>query len=561
MTQLSSLILLIALTCLGGVLLSAWLTRSVDGNAHVINNAGSLRMLSYRLLAEVPVKEEDQAVFARIRHLLWQPEIKSAADNAGLKPSLQALQQQWLQIIEPSLRTAQNREMVKTQVAAFVDNINKLVQTLDNRTTRRLEQIARMHFLLVIVLIAELLLMRAWLRKRVLLPWRALMNQADKISLSDFTPRVAVKGSDEMAQLALALNQMTGALSQSYGLLEQRVLEKTATLAQKHDELRFLFEASQRLQGNQPLNERIDGVLTLLTFVTPLMSPTLNAGPLPAADAGEHQLYWPLRPAQPERGYLNARLPSSIQLTADQQQLIVTLCEMIANTQTVTSQQDYRQQVALMEERAIIARELHDSIAQSLSCLKMQLGYVQMQPGLKDPHTVELLAQMRQQLNRSWQQLRELLTTFRVQLSQPGLLPALAETCEEFTARLGYRPELDWQAAGAAFTPSQALHVTNIVREALNNVARHASASKVKITVKCSANQVCLRIRDNGRGFVADSVASQHYGLAIMHGRAQALNGQFSLHTVPGSGTRIDVSFPLITTDGDNYDASNAFTD
>ncbi|WP_177203281.1 histidine kinase [Izhakiella capsodis] len=545
MTQLSSLILLIALTCLGGVLLSAWLTRSVDGNAHVINNAGSLRMLSYRLLSEVPVKAEDEAVFTRIRQLLWQPEIINAADTAGLKPSLIALQQQWLQTIAPSLRAAQQRDGVKAQVAGFVDNINKLVQALDNRTTRRLEQTARMHFLLVIVLITELLLMRSWLRKRVLLPWRALMDQADKISLSDFTPRVAVDGSDEMAQLASALNQMTGALSQSYGLLEQRVLEKTATLAQKHDELRFLFEASQRLQGNEPLSERIAGVLKLLTHVTPLNNPTLKSGPLPAADAAKHHLYWPLRPTQPEHDYLNACLNDSTPLTADQHQLIVTLCEMIANTQTIARQQDYRQQVALMEERAIIARELHDSIAQSLSCLKMQLGYVQMQPGLKEPKTAELLGQMRQELNRSWQQLRELLTTFRVQLSQPGLQPALAETCDEFTSRLGYRPELDWQTADAAFTPSQALHVTNIVREALNNVVRHASASQVKITVKCSANQVFLRIRDNGRGFVADSVADQHYGLAIMHGRAQALNGQFGLHTTPGSGTRIDVSFPL----------------
>ncbi|PIJ49534.1 hypothetical protein BL250_12020 [Erwinia sp. OLTSP20] len=437
------------------------------------------------------------------------------------------------------------------------------MQALDIRSTQRLQQSTHIHFMLIFVLITELLLMRHWLRKRVLLPWRALMNQADTISLTDFTPRVAINGRDEMAQLASALNQMASALAQSYGTLEKRVLEKTASLAQKHDELRFLFAASQRLQSNAPLSERINAVLKQLCRVTPLIAPSLSHYPQSSSVAvgNQQQHYWQLRPGKPEQGYLNARLPASHHLTCDQQQLIVTLCEMIANTQTAASQQDYRQQVALMEERSAIARELHDSIAQSLSCLKIQLGCIQMQPCLKQPDTVALLAQMREELNRSWRQLRELLTTFRVQLSQPGLLPALAETCTEFSTRLGYPPQLDWQAASVGFTPSQSLHLTNIVREALNNVVRHASATAVHIVVSYHNHQVKLSVQDNGRGFIADSVAREHFGLAIMHGRAQALNGHFRLHTTPGRGTRIEVCFPLTIQDDNDHDSRNTLTD
>jgi two-component system nitrate/nitrite sensor histidine kinase NarX len=73
-----------------------------------------------------------------------------------------------------------------------------------------------------------------------------------------------------------------------------------------------------------------------------------------------------------------------------------------------------------MEERATIARELHDSIAQSLSCMKMQVSCLQMQGDDLPEESRQLLGQIRNELNTSWAQLRELLTTFRLQLTEPG---------------------------------------------------------------------------------------------------------------------------------------------
>lgn len=87
-----------------------------------------------------------------------------------------------------------------------------------------------------------------------------------------------------------------------------------------------------------------------------------------------------------------------------------------------------------MEERATIARELHDSIAQSLSCMKMQVSCLQMQGDALPTESRQLLGQIRNELNTSWAQLRELLTTFRLQLTEPGLRPALESSCQEYSA-------------------------------------------------------------------------------------------------------------------------------
>ena len=86
----------------------------------------------------------------------------------------------------------------------------------------------------------------------------------------------------------------------------------------------------------------------------------------------------------------------------------------------IERQVDHQQQLMLMEERAAIARELHDSIAQSLSCLKMQIACLQMQGETLSSASQALVQQMREELNGAYRQLRELLTTFRLQLTEPA---------------------------------------------------------------------------------------------------------------------------------------------
>ncbi len=207
----------------------------------------------------------------------------------------------------------------------------------------------------------------------------------------------------------------------------------------------------------------------------------------------------------------------------------------------------------LTEERGIIARELHDSIAQSLSYLKIQVARLQSQMGSPagDRTTIDdALNELRDGLNTAYQHLRELLVTFRLQLDQPDFCSALQATVEEFANRV---PNVDIDLVMASEIPmlsaDQRIHLVHIVREALSNALRHAQASRVSITVASieDATRLVIRVDDNGTGFdVSGTQGMQgHFGLKIMRERAWRLGGSWSIARLDAGGTRIEVGVPL----------------
>lgn len=264
---------------------------------------------------------------------------------------------------------------------------------------------------------------------------------------------------------------------------------------------------------------------------------------LPPLPDGGTTLKWRLSDAHNQYGILLATLPVGRHLSHDQQQLVDTLVEQLTSTLALDRHQEKQQQLIVMEERATIARELHDSIAQSLSCMKMQVSCLQMQGDALPTESRQLLGQIRNELNTSWAQLRELLTTFRLQLTEPGLRPALEASCQEYSAHFGFTVQLDYQLP-PRFVPShQAIHLLQIAREALSNALKHASATEVTVTVSQRDNQVRLVVADNGRGVPDHAERSNHYGLIIMRDRAQSLRGDCQVRRRETGGTEVIVTF------------------
>ncbi|MDF4405771.1 histidine kinase, partial [Vibrio parahaemolyticus] len=144
---------------------------------------------------------------------------------------------------------------------------------------------------------------------------------------------------------------------------------------------------------------------------------------------------------------------------------------------------EQQQQLLIMDERSAIARELHDSIAQSLSCLKMQISYLQLQPEPLPEKPQQLLTEMRSEINTAYSQLRELLTTFRLKLTEPGLLPSLESTISEFSERMGYTIKLHYDIPAKSISPHQSIHIIQIIREALSNILKHANASWAEVSL------------------------------------------------------------------------------
>ena len=570
--QLALIVLLSTAIGVAGIGISARLVHGVQGSAHAINKAGSLRMQSYRLLAAIPLTEGDSKLLDDMNATVFSEELQNAALRDGQDSQLKALQQYWQLELAPGMKHAQNQATVATDVASFVDRIDHLVTSFDHTTEQRIRYVVWLQRVMAIGMALLFLFTIVWLRARLLRPWKQLLAMARAVSHRDFTQRVHISGRNEMASLGMALNNMSKELAESYSVLERRVQEKPAGLEQKNEILAFLWQANRRLHSSAPLCERISPVLNGLQGLTLLRDIEVRVydfedednhqefachsdlecddkgcylcprdlPPLP--DAGT-TLKWRLSDAHNQYGILLATLPVGRHLSHDQQQLVDTLVEQLTSTLALDRHQEHQQQLIVMEERATIARELHDSIAQSLSCMKMQVSCLQMQGENLPEESRQLLGQIRNELNTSWAQLRELLTTFRLQLTEPGLRPALESSCQEYSAHFGFTVQLDYQLP-PRFVPShQAIHVLQIAREALSNALKHAQATEVTVTVSLRDNQVRLVVADNGRGVPDQAERSNHYGLIIMRDRAQSLRGDCQVRRRENGGTEVVVTF------------------
>ncbi|MBJ9172501.1 nitrate/nitrite two-component system sensor histidine kinase NarX [Citrobacter koseri] len=570
--QLALIVLLSTAIGVAGMAISGWLVQGVQGSAHAINKAGSLRMQSYRLLAAVPLSAHDQKLLDEMKQTAFSPELTRAAERDGQQEQLRALQDYWHTELAPGLQRAQDRNAVAGDVMRFVSGLDRLVTAFDHTTELRIERVVMVHRLMAIFMALLFVFTIIWLRARLLQPWKQLLSMARAVSQRDFTQRAHISGRNEMAMLGSALNNMSEELAESYAVLEQRVQEKTAGLEHKNQILSFLWQANRRLHSQVPLCARLSPVLNGLQNLTLLHDIELRVydledednhqeftcqsdsscddkgchlcprGALPAINGGT-TLKWRLTDAHTQYGILLATLPHGRHLSHDQQQMIDTLVEQLTATLALDRNQERQQQLIVMEERATIARELHDSIAQSLSCMKMQVSCLQMQGATLPESSRELLSQIRNELNTSWVQLRELLTTFRLQLTEPGLRPALEASCQEYSARFGFTVKLDYQLPPRRVPSHQAIHLLQIAREALSNALKHSHADEVAVAVVQNGNQVKLTVKDNGCGVPENAERSNHYGMIIMRDRAQSLRGDCRVRRRETGGTEVAVTF------------------
>ncbi|MBA3695913.1 MAG: histidine kinase [Methylotenera sp.] len=227
-------------------------------------------------------------------------------------------------------------------------------------------------------------------------------------------------------------------------------------------------------------------------------------------------------------------------------QLFEVTGQMLALSMGFQAREQESRRVALLEERAVIARELHDSLAQSLSYMKFQLARLQTNFG---NHLIEsgadtIVNDMREGLDNAYRELRELLTTFRVQMDVRGLDHVLEEAIEEFSQRSSLNITLDNRLQECRLSVNEEFHLLHVVREALSNIVRHSGAKRVTIAlVLQSSGEVMVTIDDDGKGCTFDEAKPHHYGLAIMTERAYCLGGTIEVLPRRRGGTRVRLLF------------------
>lgn len=475
-------------------------------------------------------------------------------------------------------------EVLLAEIDAFVEQLNTLVAVLEHDAEGSIKQLRAVLAVALALTIALMVMVLYVLRCRVFQPLTELAGVAGRIAQRDFAARCRHTGRDELGRVGAAFNAMADELSGAYGELERRVQEKTADLRRSNQSLELLYHVITRLyhapdstdsyaetlediertlglRGSFACVEAKHGGAARILVATSLRR--CHDGET-AADAicqacpgrsdpwqyraeGEHEvLMVPLRDTDNLYGMLRLALPRGQRLADWQRTLVEAVSRHMGVALGITQQTERERLLALQEERSIIARELHDSLAQALSYMKIQASLLS--PVLGNPARLgeaqAIVAELREGISAAYRQLRELLSSFRLRI-EGDFAALLARTADEFAGRSGMRVSLDMRLHGSHLTPNQEIHVLHIIREALSNATRHSGGSRIDIRLaELPDGQVSVVIEDDGKGLGDPPPPdASHYGLSIMAERARGLQGSFSAGPGDGGGTRVCVHF------------------
>lgn len=205
----------------------------------------------------------------------------------------------------------------------------------------------------------------------------------------------------------------------------------------------------------------------------------------------------------------------------------------------------------VQNERASISRELHDSLAQSLTYLKIQASRIQSIFENDRDKLVEddsefclVVNDLRDNLKIAYRQLRELMTTFRLTVNGESFNQAVEDSVNEFEKRIGIAFDLDNRLSDDELTVDEEMQTLHIIREALSNIVRHSHAKCARIALgHYDDNTVRITISDDGVGIDNTQRRAKHLGLIIMQERSINLGGNFNVKEQAGGGTEIQVTF------------------
>ncbi len=566
------------------MLISYWISEKAENDSLAINIAGSLRMQSYKIgllsingnlnaaeFLKTKNKMNDtwkHPVFDSIRH--EKPRISELYDKAFLN---------WQEHVAPAINSTHSNhdlQRILDQQVLLLDQLVTAIQVDAEHKVRsfRLVQIIA----LFTTLFVSVLVMYA-LKVKVEQPLTTLTNAAKRISQGDFDYRIAPMEANELGVLAETLNTMNGAIGYMYENLEKQVDEKTDALQKSNTTLQFLYDSARYIIEHNPQGINFDEIISRLSLVTGvhnielcLMTNTGNSPYLqikPASEINQElcaakncekcvssrgimettsdatTYRFQLNREQRHFGLVVCKLPATDTLSTWQEQLIQSVTDQLAIGLSLKTDEDQSRRVAVLQERNAIARELHDSLAQALSYLKIQVTRLNSAINKEDKTTmVDVADELKQGLNNAYRQLRELLTTFRLKVDGGGLKSALDATVHQLSEQSTLKITLDFNLFNIPLTSNEEIHLLQIIREASQNAMHHSKGDKLLIQLRQNPDKkISLTIEDNGIGMPESPEKLNHYGLAIMNERGKHLGGELKIQNKLGGGVSVYFEF------------------
>ncbi|MEF7613314.1 type IV pili methyl-accepting chemotaxis transducer N-terminal domain-containing protein [Aquincola sp. MAHUQ-54] len=606
--------LLLALAAIG---LTLWVTWQLEGGAAAVNEAGRMRMQTWRIAqalaadgpaAAAPVVERFDASLALLRRGDPARPLAVPRDAASLQ-ALAAVEQRWRQLRAdwqaPAGRLGP--EATARQAEAFVASIDRFVGAIERQLARWTTLLNSAQFAMMALAVAAAVALLYAAQLLVFSPLARLQEGLARVESGDLAARVAVAGNDEFGAVAEGFNRMAERLQSLYGSLERRVQVKTEHLETERARLAALYEAAAfaaqadtlqalahgfagqlcrvaradaaAVRWSDEHNRRYvllasDGLPEPLveaehclptggclcgqapgdahTRVFPLQD--LRTGPSAAhgaglcARAGFAQLVSvPVRLNERLLGEIDLFYRHPVTLHPDDRALLDTLASHLAGAMEGLRADALQREAAVAEERGLLARELHDSIAQGLSFLKIQAGLLRDEIGRGVPSRVvdHRLAELDTGVRESLSDVRELLLHFRTRTNAEDIVPALRTTLTKFEHQTGLPAQLTVTGEGMALPPDVQVQVLHVVQEALSNVRKHARAGRVWVEVQQSPRWI-VSVRDDGRGIGDAALTSDetHVGLRIMRERAARIDAALEIENTPGAGTTVTLTLP-----------------
>lgn len=522
--------------------------------------------------------------------------------SAVINDQLQHIENQWNAYLKPAIAEGDKQAFYLGSMS-YIHDVDELVNELQYRNERRQiwQQTLQVSALLMTILI--MLAGMHELKQNVLNPVRHLIGATRKFKQGELDTRVQVSGYSEFRDLGSSFNDMAETIETYQRSLEDEVQTKTQHLVKANQALALLYDFAKQLTTKPVTLTSLDSLIGEFSHLMPQYEMTLclQNEVLKNKDAialhgdrmkelctkfscdscfiknSPYTRSYPINLQKTVWGELRVRAKSGVMqvessesapvdfskskridmvdgnntaLMAENEELIIALSNLISTALSLRKQRQQEHQLILLEERTTIARELHDSLAQSLSYLKIQVSmlekHLRNQQETADNNKVwQAIEQIKSGLNSAYQELRELLVTFRLTIDNDKFDDALNEAANEFATKGKFDIQLDNRVMTLNLSATEQVNMLQIVREALSNISRHAHADQVTIDIHYNDNSNCISmsIIDDGVGISGEVDQRQHHGLLIMQERAKHLGGKLDIFANDPHGTIVKVAF------------------
>lgn len=484
------------------------------------------------------------------------------------------------------------------QLEDYVADLDRLVNLIERDNELRTFWLRASQLVLVALAIGGTVALVYLMFAMIVAPVMRLREGMRSMAASDFGVRLDVESRDEFGQLSSGFNEMADRLQHLYCHLEDEVRRKTASLEDKNRELALLYDCAAFLQQRHTLETMCSGFLSRIAAYFGAAGSTVRivdpnnenmhmvvhdglssemaeaercmkigeclcgeaaarkisvvhkledmpqAGPLACSREGFATIsVFQIHAQEQHVGLFSLHFLQARSFSERERALLETLAKLVGVAIENMRLAAREREMAISEERNLVARGLHDSIAQGLNFLNLQVQMLETSLAAGRPaEAAEIVPLLRAGVQESYEDVRELLLNFRSRLAEEDLNAALHKTVRKFSAQAGVDTAFSVHGKGGPPIEREAqLQILFIVQEALSNVRKHARASRVEVRVD-DGDDYLVSVMDDGAGFDAGArpdADGGHVGLHIMGERAGRIGASLGIESQAGAGTTV----------------------